>query len=44
MFRILIELMLETGLRVSDAVKFDPKHCAKSKFLLSCLFACSIAP
>ncbi len=25
--------MLETGLRVSDAVKFDPKHCAKSKFL-----------
>ena len=32
-FRILIELMLETGLRVSDAVKFDPKHCAKSKYL-----------
>ncbi len=24
-FRILIELMLETGLRVSDAVKFDPQ-------------------
>ena len=25
-FRLLIELMLETGLRVSDAVKFDPKR------------------
>ena len=23
-FKVLIELMLETGLRVSDAVKFDP--------------------
>ncbi len=32
-FRLLIELMLETGLRVSDAVKFDPKRCAKSKYL-----------
>jgi integrase/recombinase XerD len=32
-FRILIELMLETGLRVSDAVKFDPARCVKSKFL-----------
>src|SRR5262249_1055411 len=32
-FRVLVELMLETGLRVSDAVKFDPKHCVKSKFL-----------
>jgi integrase/recombinase XerD len=32
-FRLLIELMLETGLRVSDAVKFDPKKCVKSKFL-----------
>ncbi len=25
--------MLETGLRVSDAVKFDPAQCRKSKFL-----------
>jgi len=32
-FRLLIELMLETGLRVSDAVKFDPKRCVKSKLL-----------
>ena len=32
-FRLLIELMLETGLRVSDAVKFDPKQCVKSKYL-----------
>jgi integrase len=32
-FRLLIELMLETGLRVSDAVKFDPKRCVKSKYL-----------
>jgi integrase/recombinase XerD len=32
-FRLLIELMLETGLRVSDAVKFNPKRCVKSKFL-----------
>lgn len=32
-FRLLIEMMLETGLRVSDAVKFDPKRCVKSKFL-----------
>lgn len=32
-FRLLIELMLETGLRVSDAVKFDPAQCRKSKFL-----------
>ena len=32
-FRLLIELMLETGLRVSDAVKFNPAKCQKSKFL-----------
>lgn len=32
-FRLLVELMLETGLRVSDAVKFNPKRCVKSKFL-----------
>ena len=32
-FRLLVELMLETGLRVSDAVKFDPARCVKSKFL-----------
>ncbi len=32
-FRLLIELMLETGLRVSDAVKFDPARCVKSKYL-----------
>jgi hypothetical protein len=31
--RLLIELMLETGLRVSDAVKYDPARCQKSKFL-----------
>jgi integrase len=38
-FRVLIELMLETGLRVSDAVKFDPKRCVKSKFLWVYSFA-----
>ncbi len=32
-FRLLIELMLETGMRVSDAVKYDPARCHKSKFL-----------
>ena len=32
-FRVLIELMLETGMRVSDAVKFDPARCIKSKYL-----------
>jgi site-specific recombinase XerD len=30
-FRLLLELMLETGLRVSDAVRFDPAKCRKSK-------------
>jgi site-specific recombinase XerD len=36
-FRVLIELMLETGMRVSDAVKFDPARCAKSKYL--CIYS-----
>jgi integrase len=30
-FRLLIELMLETGMRVSDAVAFNPAKVAKSK-------------
>lgn len=32
-FRLLLELMLETGLRVSDAVRFNPRRVAKSKHL-----------
>jgi integrase/recombinase XerD len=32
-FRLLLEFMLETGLRVSDAVRFDPKKCTKSEHL-----------
>jgi integrase len=32
-FRLLLELMLETGLRVSDAVRYDPRRCTKSKQL-----------
>jgi integrase len=32
-FSLLLELMLETGLRVSDAVRFDPRHVTKSKHL-----------
>jgi integrase/recombinase XerD len=32
-FRLLLELMLETGLRVSDAVRYDPQRCTKSKQL-----------
>jgi integrase len=32
-FRLLLELMLETGLRVSDAVRFSPKHVTRSKHL-----------
>jgi integrase/recombinase XerD len=32
-FRLLLELMLETGLRVSDAIRYDPKRCVKSKHL-----------
>jgi integrase len=30
-FRLLIEFMLETGLRVSDTVRFNPSACVKSK-------------
>jgi site-specific recombinase XerD len=30
-FRLLLELMLETGMRISDAVRFDPAKCIKSK-------------
>jgi site-specific recombinase XerD len=30
-FRLLLEFMLKTGLRVSDAVRFDPSACFKSK-------------
>jgi integrase len=33
MFRLLLELMLETGLRVSDAIRYDPRRCKKSKQL-----------
>jgi integrase/recombinase XerD len=32
-FRLLLELMLETGMRVGDAVAYDPCRCAKSKQL-----------
>jgi integrase len=32
-FRLLLELMLETGLRVGDAIRFDPARCTKSKLL-----------
>jgi integrase/recombinase XerD len=32
-FRLLLELMLETGVRVSDAVRFAPRRCTKSKQL-----------
>jgi integrase/recombinase XerD len=30
-FRLLLELMLETGLRVSDAIRYDPAHCKRSE-------------
>jgi integrase/recombinase XerD len=30
-FRLLIELMLQTGLRVSDAVRFDPRRCTRGE-------------
>jgi integrase/recombinase XerD len=33
MFRLLLELMLETGMRVSDAIRYDPRNCAKSSHL-----------
>ena len=32
-FRLLLELMLETGMRVGDAIRYDPKRCKKSKYL-----------
>ncbi len=32
-FCLLLEFMLETGLRVSDAIRFDPAKCVKSKHL-----------
>ncbi len=32
-FRLLLELMLETGMRVGDAIQFDPARCSKSKLL-----------
>src|SRR5882724_2300844 len=32
-FRLLLELMLETGMRVSDAIRYDPNACAKSEYL-----------
>ena len=32
-FRLLLELMLVTGLRVSDAIRYDPKRCSKSDHL-----------
>jgi integrase/recombinase XerD len=32
-FRLLLELMLETGLRVSDAIRYDPAKCTKSKYM-----------
>lgn len=32
-FRLLLEFMLETGLRVSDAVRFDPRKCTKSEHM-----------
>ena len=30
-FQLLLKLMLETGLRVSDAIRYDPRRCKKSK-------------
>jgi integrase len=32
-FRLLLELMNETGLRVSDAVRYDPRKCQRGQFL-----------
>jgi integrase len=32
-FRLLLELMVDTGLRVSDAVRYDPRRCTESKHL-----------
>jgi site-specific recombinase XerD len=30
-FQLLLAFMLQTGLRISDAVRYDPTHCVKSK-------------
>lgn len=32
-FRLLVELMLETGMRAGDAVRFDPAQCVRSTHL-----------
>jgi integrase/recombinase XerD len=32
-FRLLLEFMLHTGLRVSDAIRYDPTHCTRSAHL-----------
>jgi len=32
-FRVLMELMLETGMRAGDAVRFDPSQCVRSTHL-----------
>jgi integrase/recombinase XerD len=32
-FRLLVELMLETGLRVSDAIRYDPTMCTRGEHL-----------
>ena len=37
-FTLLLKLMLETGLRVSDAVRFDPRHCEKGEFMWAYTF------
>jgi integrase len=37
-FRLLMELMLETGMRVSDAIKFDPQKVVKGSKLWSYSF------
>ncbi len=37
-FRLLLELMLETGLRVGDALRFDPARCVKGEKLWSYTF------
>ncbi|MGD1096932.1 MAG: tyrosine-type recombinase/integrase [Bryobacteraceae bacterium] len=32
-FRLLLDLMLETGVRVGDAIRYDPRRCTKSEHL-----------
>lgn len=32
-FRLLLELMLHTGVRVSDAIRYDPGHCTRSEHM-----------